>query len=111
MLKSVRAPLGNIKIKGNNHARIQKFAFDVGIAFLASVVILPLGFIITIVFGRYLGAGDLGLYRMSSAIHGIAMLVAAVGSLAAMIKWSKNIYKHQNIKRIEVIRCLRYLRI
>ena len=50
------------------------FAFDVGITFLASVVTLLLGFVITIVLGRYLGAGDLGLYRMASAIYGIAML-------------------------------------
>ena len=36
--------------------------------------------------GRYLGAGDLGLYRMASTIYGIAMLVAAIGIPAAMIK-------------------------
>jgi O-antigen/teichoic acid export membrane protein len=59
----------------------KKFAFDVGITFLASVVTLPLGFVITIFFGRYLGAGDLGLYRMTSTIYGIAMLVAEVGFL------------------------------
>ena len=57
----------------------KKFAFDVGITFIASAVTLPLGFVITVVLGRYLGAGDLGLglYRMASAIYGIAMLVAA----------------------------------
>jgi O-antigen/teichoic acid export membrane protein len=65
----------------------KKFAFDVGITFLASVVTLPLGFVITILLGRYLGAGDLGLYRMTSTIYGIAMLVAAVGIPAAMIKY------------------------
>jgi len=65
----------------------KKFAFDVGITFIASVVTLPLGFVITIVLGRYLGAGDLGLYRMASTIYGIAMLVAAIGIPAAMIKY------------------------
>lgn len=65
----------------------QKFAFDVGITFLASVVTLPLGFVITVVLGRYLGAGDLGLYRMASTIYGIAMLVAALGIPGAMIKY------------------------
>ncbi len=65
----------------------KKFAFDVGITFLASVVTLPLGFIITVLLGRYLGAGDLGLYRMASTIYGIAMLVAAIGIPAAMIKY------------------------
>ena len=64
----------------------KKFAFDVGITFLASAVTLPPGFVITVVIGRYLGAGDLVLYRMTSTIYGIAMLVAALGIPAAMIK-------------------------
>ena len=81
----------------------KKFAFDVGITFIASVVTLPLGFVIQTSkslksmaeffdktflksFRRYLGAGDLGLYRMASTIYGIAMLVAAIGIPTAMIK-------------------------
>jgi O-antigen/teichoic acid export membrane protein len=63
----------------------KKFAFDVGITFLASVVSLPLGFVITIALGRYLGAGDLGLYRMASTVYGIALLVAAIGIPAAIL--------------------------
>lgn len=55
----------------------KKFAFDVGITFVASVVTLPLGFVITIALG--IGAGDLGLYQMTSTIYGIAMLFAAIG--------------------------------
>ena len=65
----------------------KKFAFDVGITLFASVVTLPLGFVITIVLGRYLGAADLGLYRMVSTIYGIVILVAALGIPAAMIKY------------------------
>ena len=65
----------------------KKFAFDVGITFIASVVTLPLGFIITILLGRYLGAGDLGLFRMASTIYGIAMLVSAIGIPMVMIKY------------------------
>jgi len=64
----------------------KKFAFDVGITLLASVVTLPLGFVITVLLGRYPGAGDSGLYRMASTIYGIALLVAAIGIPAAMIK-------------------------
>ena len=67
----------------------KKFAFDVGITFLASVVTLPLGFVITILLGRYLGAGDLGLYRMASTIYGIAMLVAAIGIPAVILQTVK----------------------
>jgi len=65
----------------------QKFAFDVGITFIASVVTLPPGFVITVLLGRYLGAGDLGLYRMASTICGIAMLIVAIDILSAMIKY------------------------
>ena len=65
----------------------KKFAFDVGVTFFASVVTLPLGFVITVLLGRYLGAGDLGLYRMTTTIYGIAMLFATIGIPAAMIKY------------------------
>jgi len=65
----------------------QKFAFDVGITFFASVVTLSLGFVITVLLGRYLGAGDLGLYRMASTICRIAMLIVAIDILSAMIKY------------------------
>ncbi|MCW3138521.1 MAG: hypothetical protein N2V76_08960 [Methanophagales archaeon] len=82
----------------------KKFAFDVGITFLASAVTMPLGFVIQTSkslksmaeffdktflksFRRYLGAGDLGLYRMASTIYGIAMLIVAIDILSAMIKY------------------------
>jgi len=65
----------------------KKFAFDVSITFFASAVSLPLGFIVTVLMGRYLGAGDLGVYQMTSTIYGIAMLVAAIGIPSAMIKY------------------------
>ena len=65
----------------------KKFAFDVGITFFASVVAMPLGFVITIALGRYIGAGDLGLYRMASTIYGIALLIAAIGIPATMLKY------------------------
>ncbi len=57
----------------------KRFAFDVGMTLLASVITLPLGFVITVALGRYLSAGDLGLYRMTSIIYGIAMIIAAIG--------------------------------
>ena len=65
----------------------KKFAFDVGITFFASAITLPLGFVITIALGRYIGAGDLGLYRMTATIYGLAMLIAAIGIPAALIKY------------------------
>ena len=68
-----------IGIYGDMMQESKKFAFDVGITVFASVVTLPLGFVITIALGRYLGAGDLGLYRMAATIYGIALLIAAIG--------------------------------
>ncbi len=65
----------------------KKFAFDVGITLFASLISLPLGFIVTIALGRYLGADDLGLYQMTLTIYGIVLLVAAVGIPAAMVKY------------------------
>jgi len=65
----------------------KKFAFDVGITFVASMVAMLFGFVITVLLGRYLGAGDLGLYRMVSTIYGIAMLFAAIGIPVAIIKY------------------------
>ena len=65
----------------------KKFAFDVGITFISSSISMFLGFIITILLGRYFGAGDLGLYRMAFTIYGIAMLVGAIGIPTAMIKF------------------------
>ena len=65
----------------------KKFAFDVSITFAASIISMFLGFVITIILARYLGAGDLGLYRMVSTIYGIAMLFAAIGIPAAIIKY------------------------
>ena len=57
----------------------KKFAFDVGITFLASAVALPPGFITTTLLGRYPGAGDPGLFRMTATLYGIAILAAAIG--------------------------------
>src|SRR5659263_294755 len=65
----------------------KKFAFDIGITFIASAISIPIGFVISIFIGRYLGAGDLGLYYMNSTIYGIAMLFAGIGIPAAIIKY------------------------
>jgi O-antigen/teichoic acid export membrane protein len=63
----------------------KKFAFDK--TFLKS-------------FRRYLGAGDLGLYRMTSTIYGIALLFAAIGIPATMIKYVAEFKNALYIKHI-----------
>ncbi|MBC2697600.1 MAG: flippase, partial [ANME-2 cluster archaeon] len=50
----------------------KRFAFDVGITFIASSINMLIAFLIIVVLGRYIGADDLGLYRMTSTIYGIA---------------------------------------
>lgn len=65
----------------------KKFISDVSITFIASIANIIIAIPITIILGRYLGAGDLGLYRMVSTIYGIAMLFAAFGMPVAIIKY------------------------
>ena len=60
------------------------------------------GFVITVLLGRYLGAEDLGLYRMVSTIYGIAMLFAAIGIPAAIIKYVAE-YKGDRNKTNQIV--------
>jgi len=74
----------------------KKFAFDVGITLFASIITISLGFVIILILGRYLGAGDLGLYRMTFTIYGIALLIAGIGIQATMIKYVAEYKKDRN---------------
>lgn len=60
---------------------------DVGITFVASAIVMLLGFPITVLLGRYLGAGDLGLYRMVNTIFGTLMLFVTIGIPVAMTQY------------------------
>lgn len=68
-------------------SEIKKFVSDVGVTFLASAVGMLLGFPITVLLGRYLGADDLGLYRMVNTIFVTIMLFVTIGIPAAIIKY------------------------
>ncbi len=48
---------------------------------------MSFGFVLTIILGRYLGAEELGLYRMSTTINGLVILVVAFGIPSAIIKY------------------------
>lgn len=65
----------------------KKFALDVSVTFLASLLGAVLGFVITTILARYLGPNDLGLYRMTLTIFGITMLFAAIGIPSTIIKF------------------------
>lgn len=68
-------------------SEIKKFVSDVGITFISSALCMFLGFPITVLLGRYLGASDLGLYRMVNTIFGTLMLFVTIGIPAAVIKY------------------------
>jgi O-antigen/teichoic acid export membrane protein len=65
----------------------RKFALDVSLTFTASIINMLLTFVISIILGRYLGASDLGLYRLTYTFYGIATMVGALGMPAAVIKY------------------------
>jgi stage V sporulation protein B len=65
----------------------KKFALDVSLTFTASIINMLLTFVISIILGRYLGASDLGLYRLTYTFYGVATMVGALGIPAAVIKY------------------------
>jgi O-antigen/teichoic acid export membrane protein len=74
----------------------KKFVFDVSITFFASISNMFIGLVLTVIIGRYLGAGDLGLYRMISTIYSLFVLVAAAGLPGAMTRYTANFKSDQN---------------
>lgn len=64
-----------------------KFASDVSLSFIASIFSMIIGLPISIILGRYLGAGELGLYSMTITIYTIASLIASLGVPSALINY------------------------
>jgi stage V sporulation protein B len=65
----------------------KRFASDVGLILIASIINMLLTLVISIVLGRNLGAEDLGLYKMTYTFYGIAILTGALGIPSAVIKF------------------------
>lgn len=65
----------------------KKFAFDIAISFISSLISMALGLVISVLVGRNLGAGELGLLSMTSTIYGISMVFAGVGLQSAVMKY------------------------
>lgn len=61
-----------------------------------------LGFPITMLLGRYLGADDLGLYRMVNTIFGTITLFVSIGIPASIIKYVAE-FRNNNEKRGQII--------
>ena len=74
----------------------KKFLQDVSITFFTSIVSVIVAFPISVILGRYLGAGDLGLYRMVTTIYGVCILFATVGVPASVIKYVAEFQKNDD---------------
>jgi O-antigen/teichoic acid export membrane protein len=72
---------------GDTVQESERFVFDVGITFIANIINMILVFVISVFIGRYLGAGNLGLYGLTSTIFTITMLFASFGIPGAITKY------------------------
>jgi len=68
-------------------SELKKFVSDISVTFIASAIVMLLGFPITVLLGRYLGAADLGLYRMVNTIFGTLIIFVTIGVPAAITKY------------------------
>lgn len=80
----------------------KKFALDVSLTFTASMVNMLLTFVISIVLGRYLGASELGLYRLTYTFYGVATMVGALGIPVAVIKYVAE-YKDDEVNLNKIV--------
>lgn len=65
----------------------KRFALDISMTFVASLISMALVYMVTVLLGRYLGPSSLGLYRMNSTFYSFAMIIGMMGIPAAMIKY------------------------
>jgi stage V sporulation protein B len=80
----------------------KKFALDVSHTFIASIINMFLIFIISIILARYLGASDLGLYRLAYTFYGVATMVGALGIPVAVIKYVAE-YKDDEVNLNKIV--------
>jgi stage V sporulation protein B len=64
-----------------------KFASDVGLSFFATIFSVIIGFPISIILGRYLGPGELGIYSMTITIFTIVNLIGPIGIPSAVVNY------------------------
>jgi len=82
----------------------QKFVSDVGVTFVATASQTALAFVITVILGKWIGAEELGLYRMAITIYGIIILLAAIGIPSAIIKYVAE-FRDNKDKINELVSC------
>lgn len=66
----------------------EKFVSDIGITFIATAIQTALAFVVTVFLGRWVGAEDLGLYRLVLTVYGLTILLAGIGIPSTIIKFS-----------------------
>jgi O-antigen/teichoic acid export membrane protein len=81
---------------------VRKFALDVGWVFLGTVGTYVIGFPLSILLARWLGADDWGVYRMVATIQGVCALIATFGVSVALIKYTAE-YKYERDKLTQFV--------
>lgn len=77
-------------------AKAQQFAIDVSWAFISSIIVIPVGFILRIILARWLGASELGLYQMAITIYSISIMVSYFGIPSSIIKFAAEFKDDKN---------------
>jgi stage V sporulation protein B len=94
-------------------SEIKKFISDAGVTFFSSLMAVLVAFPINVLLGRYLGASDLGLYKMVNTIFSTLILFITFGISASVIKYltefSGNSKKQQEVVSSCIITSLVYL--
>ncbi|KYK27041.1 MAG: hypothetical protein AYK23_00350 [Candidatus Proteinoplasmatales archaeon SG8-5] len=65
----------------------RKFTFDVGWAFISSVLVMSVGFLLKIILGNYFDSAGLGTYTIVFSLMLIITLVASIGVPVAVVKF------------------------
>lgn len=81
-----------------------KFVSDISVTFIATVSSTALAFLITVILARWIGAEELGLYRMTLTIYGLTLLFAAIGIPSAIIKYVAE-FKDNKDRINEIVSC------
>jgi len=72
---------------GETIQEAKKFVFDVGWTFSGQVAALGLGFLLTVILGRWLGVAEYGLYALALILTTLVSMVACLGIPEAMVRY------------------------
>ena len=87
-------------------SEIKKFISDVGVTFFSFLMAVLIAFPINILLGRYLGASDLGLYKMVNTIFSTLILFITFGIPASVIKYLAEFFWNSKKQHEVVSSCI-----